>query len=134
MVKRFDGERDYSVASASIRSMGETYLPVFCQRAAVLTVRANDVSHLRSGLRAAVLSVSVDDLYDVIIVLALLWNSAELIGVSPEVEFLGIARQAGKFGGVLVDFLKRAPEDRSLDAMQYSVRGAGKTFWYRCDW
>lgn len=120
--------------AARLAPLVETVLVVYAQRMAVLTVRERDVRHLRSGLRAACLASAVDDRRDVIVVLGLLWRSAELLDRAPGDEFIAVADAAGQYGEALRSFAARRPEHRSLAAMKYAERGVGDHFEYVSEW
>lgn len=47
-----------------------------------------------------------------VIVLALLWRSAELLKLDPSAEFNTVARAVGRYGDPLAAFTARPPEAR----------------------
>ncbi|HEY9472242.1 MAG TPA: hypothetical protein VIS06_00155 [Mycobacteriales bacterium] len=134
LVDQLESPDDFARVAAGIADLAETVLDVYAQRMAVLAVRRTAAEPLRQGLRAACLANSVDDPRNVIVVLGLLWRSAELIGLSPAEEFTAVARRTGTHGNVLRAFTGRPPESRSIAAMKYAERGAGEDFEYVCLW
>ncbi|HEX5594567.1 MAG TPA: hypothetical protein VFX61_00880 [Micromonosporaceae bacterium] len=121
-------------ATRSVAAVGETVLGPYVQRAAALAVRLATPRYLRAGLRAAALMAANEDPRDVVIVLALLWRSAELLKLDPGAEFNAIARDFGRYGEPLAAFAARPPETRTLDAMGYGEVGEGAQFRYQCRW
>ncbi|GAB3812098.1 hypothetical protein [Micromonospora zhanjiangensis] len=108
-------------ATRSLTAVGETVLGPYVQRAAGLAVSQGTPRYLRAGLRAAALMATQDDPRDVVIVLALLWRSAELLQLSPDQEFATVARALGRYGEPLAAFAARPPAARSLQAMGYAL-------------
>jgi hypothetical protein len=127
-------EDDYVQVHLMLGELGETLLPAYCHRMAVMAVREEEPKWLDLGLRAAALSCRVDDIRNVIIVLSLLWHSAQLIGQSPMSVFAGVADSAGRFGEALNSFAARDAKDKSISVMMYSAHGDGAEFNYVCDW
>ncbi|MFB9831703.1 hypothetical protein [Actinoallomurus acaciae] len=127
-------EDDYGQVHLMLGALSETLLTAYCQRMAVLAVREREPRWLVLGLRAAALASRIDDIRNVIIVLSLLWHSAQLIDQSAMSMFSGVADGAGRFGEALNSFAARDEKDKSLSAMMYSVRGDGAEFDYVCDW
>lgn len=125
---------DYQRVEANLAHLDATLLPPFSERMAVLAVRRIDEQWLVLGLRAAALASRIEDIRSVMVNLALLWHSAEMIGVSPALAFGRVAQEAGAFGEALTAFAERDPRDRSISVMRYSALGEGENFTYRCDW
>lgn len=125
---------DYESVRRQLAHLKATLLPPFAERMAVLAVRKRDEQWLILGLRAAALASKIEDIRNVMVNLALLWHSAELIGLAPESQFGRVAREADDFGEALTTFAERDPNNRSISVMWYSAHGEGENFTYRCDW
>ncbi|MFY1672500.1 hypothetical protein ACN27G_21440 [Plantactinospora sp. WMMB334] len=127
-------ERAIAVAAGSVAALGDTVLSPYVQRAAALAVRHAAPRYLRAGLRAAALLAADGDPRDVVVVLALLWRSAELLTLDPSSEFGAVAREIGRYGAPLTAFAARPPEARTIHAMRYVEVGEGADFRYECRW
>jgi hypothetical protein len=127
-------EGNYASAEAVLRGIKTNLLPAFAQRMSVLAVREKDRNRILSGLRAVVLASMINPERELVIPLSLLWNSAVLIGQSPENLFDEVRSESGVYGTLLSSFATRIPSDRSIAAMGYSAAGEGKSFLYVCDW
>jgi hypothetical protein len=127
-------EGNYASAEAVLRGIRENLLPAFAQRMSVLAVRENDRNRCLSGLRAVVLASLINPERELVIPLSLLWNSAVLIGQSPENLFKEVRSESGVYGTLLSSFSARIPSERSIAAMGYSATGEGESFLYVCDW
>lgn len=125
---------DYERTMCDIAHLEATLLPPFSERMAVLAVRKRDEQWVVLGLRAAALASRIEEIRSIVINLALLWHSAELIGLTPDSPFGRVAQEAGGFGEAITTFAGRAPKDKSISAMMYSAHGEGENFTYRCDW
>ncbi|GIJ25059.1 hypothetical protein Vqi01_02210 [Micromonospora qiuiae] len=121
-------------AARSLAAMEETVLSPYVQRAAALAVRLDAPRYLRAGIRAAVLMAANEDARDVVIVLALLWRSAELLKLEPGAEFNAVASVFGRYGEPLIAFAARPADGRTLSAMGYVEVGEGSQFRYECRW
>jgi hypothetical protein len=94
-------------------------LSAFAERMATLARRTGSVDRLRAGLDAMVLAHLGAADRDAVVPLALLWRSAEVLGIDPREVFLAAETRAGTDGGALARFADRRPEDRGIDAMGY---------------
>ena len=112
-----------------------TVLGAYAQRMAALAVRERSPAFLWSGLRAVALATAhQEDRRDLIIVLALLWRSAEHLQLEPAAEFTAAARSFGRYGEEIAGFARREPQDRTLEAMRYAEVGEGQEFRYEHRW
>lgn len=127
-------EGDYASAEAVLRGIRPNLLPAFAERMSILAVRENDRGRIITGLRAVVLASLINPDRELVIPLSLLWNSAQLIGVSPENAFKEVRSTSGVYGTLLSSFASRIPSERSIGAMRYSTAGQGESFVYVCDW
>lgn len=94
-------------------------LAAYAERMATRARRTSDPTHLRAGLDAMVLAhLGVVD-RETVAPLALLWRSAEVLGVDPAVAFLDAEARAGVRDGALARFADRTPEDRGIGPMGY---------------
>lgn len=134
MVGRLHTEADYRSAIAAVGGMGETVLPAFAQRMSVIAVRKAGISYVHDGLRAVLLAFGIKNSRELVIPLALLWHSAQLVDGTAAQAFEHVARTAGGYGEPLRAFMQRIPSERSISAMRYSAIGSGDSFDYRCDW
>ena len=109
-------------------------LLAYAERMAVLARRESSPDRLRSGLAAVAITADDDDARDAIPVQALLWRSAEVLGLDPADEFTRVAREVGDQAG-FVEFTTRGPDDRSIDAMGYvEVEDPDLGFTYERTW
>jgi hypothetical protein len=134
MIGRLRTEADYRNAIAAAGGMGETVLPAFAQRMSVIAVRKADTSYVLDGLRAVLLASGIKNSRELVIPLALLWHSAQLVDGTAALAFEYVASAAGEYGKPLRAFMLRIPSERSISAMRYSAIGGGASFNYRCDW
>jgi hypothetical protein len=122
-------------AATEIPPGQETVLGPYTQRMASLAVRGRSPTFLRSGLRAVALaSAHQEDRRDLIVVLALLWRSAEHLRLDPAAQFTAAAQSFGRFGVEIADFAGRKPPDRTLEAMLYAEVCEGHEFRYEHRW
>jgi hypothetical protein len=102
---------------------GDRVLTAFAERAASIAVRHQDARELRAGIFAVVLAQAItDDPRDPLPAVALLYRAAEMIGHDPAAEFHAANELTGGHAGGLLDFLRRSPADRTIEAVGY---GAG---------
>ncbi|MGO1055274.1 hypothetical protein [Crossiella sp. CA198] len=95
-------------------------LGTFAERAASIAVRHQDARELRAGLLAAAIALSVTgDFREELPVLALLYRAAEMIGNDPDLEFSEICEKWSGLTREFVDFPRRIPEDKTIQAMGY---------------
>jgi hypothetical protein len=94
-------------------------LLAFAERMASLARRESSPDRVRAGLTAAALTAEDggEETRDALLVLPLLWRSAEVLGLDADAEFRGVAADVGR--GELVDFAERPPADRAIDTMGY---------------
>jgi hypothetical protein len=91
-------------------------LMAFAERMASLARRIRLPQAIRTGLLSVVLAAPLIDRHEGMLVLPLLWRSAEVLGLDPAEEF----RSASSYdGGELLEFLRRDPSDRTIEAMGY---------------
>jgi hypothetical protein len=110
-------------------------LSAFAERAASIAVRRREGRELRAGLLAAALALSLtDDPRDALPALALLYRAATMIGRDPGQEFAAANRLTGDRAPDLVDFARRAPEDRTVEAMGFHEGADRNGFRFICDW
>ncbi|WAL64686.1 catechol 1,2-dioxygenase [Amycolatopsis cynarae] len=86
--------------------------------AAVKTTTLHDNSDFREGLPA----------------LALLYRAAEMIGRNPNLEFFAIDEFSDGRAHSLVDFLRRPPEDKTIEAMHYEEGDDKNGFRFLGNW
>lgn len=108
-------------------------LKTFAERMASLSRFKSDAGHLRAGLLAAVFATGSEDGREVLLVLPLLWRSAEVLGLDPAEEFRKAADRTGR-GQFLLDFTGRSPEDRSIEAMGFKEIEDEFGFFYERTW
>jgi hypothetical protein len=110
-------------------------LSAFAERAASLTVRHHDERELRAGLFAVAFALSLsDDPRDVLPAVALLYRATTMIGRSPDREFAAVNDLTGGRAPSLVDFTRRAPEDRTIEAMGFQEAADSSGFRFVCTW
>ena len=106
-----------AVRSVLNREQGDV-LAAFAERLASLAVRDphNGPMHLRRGLLALGLAFgTAPDYRDVMLVLPLLWRSAQILGLDPEHEFTEMGRIVGGLGKQHFDaFITRSEWDRRI--------------------
>lgn len=122
-------------ASSEINGDKLMTLLAFSERMATLSVRARESEFVRLGLLALGLNGWNGDWRENIILLSLHVDALERIGVQPVKLF----KPAGQLLSSPVrqafsDFLRRTPEDQSIEAMGYIARGKGDDFSYSRTW
>jgi hypothetical protein len=116
--------------------LDQSHAPVllaFAERMAALAVRRHDPDVLRDGIRAAAAAFEVADEREALLVLPLLWRSAELLGLDPAAELTGPPSGTGA-PGALADFATRQPEDRTIQVMGYRESADDDGFRYERTW
>ena len=112
-----DGETD------PLTKMNETHgfvLLAYAERMASLAVRENSVDTLSKGLVALRIASKLIYVKEALPVLALMYNSANKLGIDPTNLFSTLVLRDGDELKVFVDsFLSRSAEDRSIQAMGY---------------
>lgn len=93
-------------------------LLAFAERMATLARREKSPERFRNGLLAAGLASSGGDQREVLIVLPLLWRTAEVLGLDAAAEFRSATYRL-EAGDVVGDFVRRRPADRSIEVMGY---------------
>lgn len=93
-------------------------LRVFAERMATLARRETSLERLRVGLDALALASSLGDSREALLIMPLLWKSAENLGLDAETEFRISAERAGD-GEAIAGFAQRDREDRTIEAMGY---------------
>jgi hypothetical protein len=102
----------------------DSVLSAFAERTASHAVRQQDERELRAGLYAAALALALTtDAREVLPAVALLYRAATMIGRDPDREFAAVSHWIGDHASGLVDFTRRAPADRTIEAMGF-VEGA----------
>jgi hypothetical protein len=94
-------------------------LLAFAERMASLAARTSDRDALRSGLLAAAVATVASDVRDALLVLPLLWRSAEHLKLDPATELAMAAKRLPLASATLEQFAARSPEDRKIEAMGY---------------
>lgn len=136
VVDRFARDIEQGRPRAPLNGDQGKALAGFAERMAALAVRERDPEHLRRGLLALGLAASVSyDIREEILVMPLLWRSAELLGIDPAHEFTAIGAAVGGPGGEqLVSFVRRSARDRGIEAMGYVEDTDEGGFRYRRTW
>ncbi|GII88847.1 hypothetical protein Ssi03_68370 [Sphaerisporangium siamense] len=110
-------------------------LGAFAERAASMAVRRQDVRELRAGLLAAAIAQETSgDPREALAALSLLYRAAEMIGHDPDVEFSALNEFSGGRAGGLLDFLRRSPEDKAIEAMGYEEGDDKRGFRFLRNW
>lgn len=95
-------------------------LNAFAERAASIAVRHQDARELRAGILAAAIAQAITgDLREPLTALSLLYRASEMIGHDPNSEFAAANDLSGGRAIGLLDFLRRSPEDKTIQAMGY---------------
>ncbi|TVT40862.1 hypothetical protein FNH05_23310 [Amycolatopsis rhizosphaerae] len=114
---------------------GDRVLSAFAKRAASMAVRHQDARELRAGILAAAIDQEVSsDFREGLPALALLYRAAEMIGRNPDLEFSAINDLSGGRARSLVDFLRRPPEDKSIEAMGFEEGDDKQGFRFLSNW
>jgi len=128
-----DSERMQALASITTRQVWT--LLAYSERMASRAVRERDRGWIRLGLIAQGLVVWHDDWRDNVQLLSLHYDACRRVSVSPDHLFTDISTLfPPDFGVVFTAFLKRRPEDRSIDAMGYREGADGEGFLYERNW
>jgi hypothetical protein len=94
---------------------------VFSERMASLAVRERSTDRVLQGLSGLALEGCQEDYRDCVIRLAPLYDAALKIGASPNELFKKAASYgSGEAGKLILNYLKRTPENLTLGAMGYS--------------
>ncbi|MEU6371829.1 hypothetical protein [Streptomyces sp. NPDC046909] len=110
-------------------------LSAFAERAASIAVRHQDARELRAGLLAAAIANSITgDEREALPALALLHRAAEMIGNDPRLEFSSVYEIWGGREGALAKFLRRSPEDKTIEAMGYEEGDDKRGFRFFRNW
>jgi hypothetical protein len=115
--------------------LSETHVSVllaFAERMASLAIRLGDPGVMRRGLIAACLPIEVADRREVLLVLPLLWRTAERLGLDAVSEFTAVDRTVGC--EELARFAARRPEDRTIESMGYVEARDDDGFRYERTW
>jgi hypothetical protein len=115
--------------------LSETHVPVllvFAERMASLAVRLGDAEVMRQGLMAVCLSFGVADRRDALLVLPLLWRTAERLRLDPAAELMAVHQAVGC--EELARFTARRPEDRTIASMGYVETRDDDGFRYERTW
>lgn len=107
-------------------------LRTFAERMATLARRELSPEPLRLGLAAAALTADVEDVRDTLLVLPLLWRSAEVLGYDPRASFRAAHAAVGR--GPLAEFATRPAADRGIDVMGYVEVDDADGFRYERTW
>ncbi len=124
-------DRDGS-SEINLTSREAPVLRVFAERMASLARRQESVSHLRFGLEALALAVRLGDSREALVVMPLLWKTAEVLSLDPSGEFRRVADRYES--QELQEFTKRRPEDRSIESMGYVETHDESGFVYDRTW
>ena len=110
-------------------------LLVFAERMASLAVRHHDESLLQAGLSAARVACQAVDPREVILILPLLWRSAEYLQVDPVETFTSTSTVFPTFDcPAIASFPSRPPEKRSLKSMGYTELHSEQGLIYQRTW
>jgi hypothetical protein len=120
LLLRVGEQRSFDTVGGLVPQDAATVLNVFAERAATIAVRHRDAREIHAGLVAAAIALTLDgDAREAIPALALLYRAAEMIGHDPNFEFAAADELCGGRASVLMEFSRRAPVDRSIEAMGY---------------
>lgn len=107
-------------------------LGAFSQRMAELAVRARDPGHLKNSILAIGLAGKKSrDPRDEMMVAALPWHSAKLLGLDPFAEFHAIAEAALPAAEFLLTWATWPPENQTLDVMLFQESSDEDGFRYQ---
>jgi hypothetical protein len=121
---------------ASLDALHAPVLRAFAERMASFAVRQRSSEPLRRGLLALALGGAADDEREMIMVLPLIYRSAQLIDADPDSLF-GETSQAlggGTASELIRDFPARSVEDRSLTAFGFTEGRDADGFRYVRTW
>jgi hypothetical protein len=129
------GESGFEQIKSLMPRDADRVLNVFAERAASITVRHQDVRELRAGLLAAAIANSITgDPRDTLPALSLLHRAAEMIGNDPRLEFSSVYEIWGGRESALANFLRRTPEDKTIEAMGYEEGDDKRGFRFVRNW
>jgi len=115
---RVDSAESFETLASSIDLAVGRILNAFAYRMATFALRRQGQAWIRYGLVAAQLAMMVDDDRGVLPSYALLYRSAELIGVEATILFTEMSFMTeSPMRETPAQFANRAPEDRSIEAM-----------------
>lgn len=137
LVEQLAGPPGTSQALSQLSIDQGRVLNAFAERMASLAVRQHSELDLRHGLLAWAIAVSRSsiDVRDALLVLPLLWRSAQIIGLNPKREFIAIGQVVGGSGGKqLMEFPNRSEQDQRIEVMGYVEGTDGEGFRYKRTW
>ncbi|TMR96586.1 hypothetical protein [Nonomuraea basaltis] len=129
-----DGEA-FDQAAVFVPRAGDRVLTAFAERAASIAVRHQDARELRAGILAVAIAQTItDDPRDPLPAMALLYRAAVMIGHDPDAEFRAANELTDGRAGGLLAFLRRSPEDRSIEAMGFEEGNDKQGFRFLNNW
>lgn len=119
-----------------VRPAQDAVLRAFAERMASLAVRTGDPVTVRNGLLAAAIAIVVPDVdvREVLLVLPLLWHSAQRLALDPAEEFEATAEEFPPAARALRQFIARKPADQRIGAMGYVESADDSGFRYARTW
>jgi hypothetical protein len=110
-------------------------LLMYAERMANEAVRTGKLEHLQNGLCAVALEDGRFDARENILVLSVLYRSAQKLGVDAEDLFAAAATLAhGEMEGLIREFPARPESARSIEAMGYRETVGSAGFFYERTW
>lgn len=128
-------ERSLAVLHNKLNAGHQSVLRVFAERTATAAVRSKDQDSLRLALVALSLSGLEAGSRDSLAILPVQLHAAAEIQCDIRDLYENVRCAVGdRFSKPLFDFLKRSEEDKSLEAMGYSIGADTDGFRYVRDW
>ncbi len=107
-------------------------LSMFAERMAMLSVRKKSAAHLEKGLMALLMTDGRLDYHDMLMTLSLVVRSAQKLALDEDLFFTQVTRHA--YRPTIVEdfkaFLRRRPEDKSIQAMGFQEIEGPRGFVY----
>jgi hypothetical protein len=130
------GQNEFASLQEFFDSDHADMLLAFAERMASLAVRRQSRQDIHRGLLAAGIAASLSiDSREVILILPLMWHSAEIIGLDPCQEFVLVAEELKGDAGVFLEtFTLRSARDRDIQVMGYIESVDEEGFRYRRTW
>jgi len=122
------GEGERKVFLSSLDEQASYALLAFAERMSMLSVRRMSESHLRLGSVALVLAIHHIDPRMGLMIISLLYRSAERMGVSPDPLFRSALEYAidPAVSDLILSFLARDPKRKDIRAMGFKGGGGAE--------
>lgn len=135
LISSVASRQDFDKFASCLDLASGRVLNLFAKRAASLAVRIGDVSWVRLGLIAALLSSTVEDYREIARTNSILFRAAELVGSDPVELFESASEVASSEAAEAARLFARADESaRSISVMGYTEGADDNGFRFLSSW